>query len=89
MDEFIFSYFEKQRQVKERILQLDEDIKGHHEAREKLVIKLKEQRQRERLNSYGIDEDAIISVRIIEARDLTPMDITGKADPYCVLRFGN
>lgn len=54
-----------------------------------MVFKLKEQRQKERLNAYGLDEDAILSVRIIEARDLTPMDITGKADPYCVLRFGN
>ena len=43
---------------------------------------------KERLNTYGIDDDAIVSVRIIEARDLTPMDITGKADPYCVLKFG-
>lgn len=43
---------------------------------------------RERLNAYGLDEDAILSVRVIEARDLTPMDITGKADPYCVLKFG-
>lgn len=44
---------------------------------------------KERLNSYGLDEDAIVSIRVVEARDLTPMDITGKADPYCVLRFGN
>lgn len=88
LDEFIFSYFEKQRQVKERIVQLDEDIKQHYESREKLIQKLKEQRQRERLNAYGLDEDAILSVRIIEARDLTPMDITGKADPYCLLKFG-
>lgn len=27
-------------------------------------------------------------MRVIEARDLTPMDIAGKADPYCILRFG-
>ena len=54
-----------------------------------MLSKFKEQRLKERLNSYGIDEDAILSVRLVEARDLTPMDITGKADPYCVLRFGN
>lgn len=74
--------------MKERILQLDEDIKQHYESREKLIGKLKDQRMKERLNNYGLDEDAILSVRIIEARDLTPMDITGKADPYCVLKFG-
>jgi len=53
-----------------------------------LIYKLKDQRMKERLNAHGIDEDAILSVRIIEARDLTPMDITGKADPYCILKFG-
>jgi hypothetical protein len=50
--------------------------------------KLKEQRKKERLNSYGIDEDAVLSVRVVEARDLTPMDLQGKADPYVVLKFG-
>jgi hypothetical protein len=66
---------------------LDEDIKSHHESREKLISKLKEQRQKERLNNYGLDEDAILSVRVVEGRELAPMDITGKSDPYVVLRF--
>jgi Ca2+-dependent lipid-binding protein len=30
----------------------------------------------------------VLSVRVVEARDLMPMDITGKADPYCILTFG-
>ena len=53
------------------------------------MVKLKEQRAKERLNQHGLDDDAVISVRVVEARDLTPMDIQGKADPYCVLTFGN
>lgn len=36
-----------------------------------------------------IDDDAVLSVRVVEARDLTPMDVSGKADPYAVLTFGN
>lgn len=39
------------------------------------------------MNAHGLDDDAAISVRVVEARDLTPMDITGKADPYCILKF--
>lgn len=38
---------------------------------------------------HGLDEDAILSVRVVEARELTPLDISGKADPYVILRFGN
>ena len=41
------------------------------------------------MNSYGLDIDAVISARVVEARDLTPMDITGKSDPYVLLKFGN
>ena len=44
---------------------------------------------KERTNVHGLDDDAIMSVRVVEARDLTPMDLTGKADPYVILRFGN
>ena len=34
MDEFIQSYFEKQREVKERIIELEENIKAHQKTRE-------------------------------------------------------
>jgi hypothetical protein len=34
LDEFIRSYFEKQKEVKERIIQLEEDIKTHLKSRE-------------------------------------------------------
>ena len=53
------------------------------------MAKLKEQKMKERTNVHGLDEDAILSVRVVEARELTPMDITGKSDPYVILRFGN
>jgi len=45
------------------------------------VVKYKEQRQKERLNNYGLDEDATLSVRVVEARDLKPLSMTGAADP--------
>ena len=85
-DDLIETNSEKEANVKERIMQLEEDIKVHLKSREQLITKLKEQRIKERLNASGIDEDAILSVRIVEARELKP--IGGKADPYCVLRFG-
>ena len=88
LDEFIQNYFEKQAEVKERITLLEEQIQGHEKNRDQLFIKLKDLKSKQRLNRYGLDEDAVLSVRVVEARDLMPMDITGKSDPYCVLTFG-
>jgi len=73
--------------VKERIIELDEMISGHIKNRDQLLIKLKDLKKKQRLNKHGLDEDAVLSVRVVEARNLMPMDITGKSDPYCVLKF--
>lgn len=40
------------------------------------------------MNEYGLDDDAVLQVRVIEGRDLMPMDMTGKSDPYVVLQLG-
>jgi len=52
-------------------------------------VKLTEQKQKERVNAYGLDLDAILTVRVVEARDLMPMDLNGKSDPYVVLKLGS
>jgi Ca2+-dependent lipid-binding protein len=52
------------------------------------MAKLKEHRSREKLNAFGLDQDALVSIRVVEARDLMPMDLNGKSDPYVVLKFG-
>lgn len=41
------------------------------------------------MNAHGIDVDAILTVRLVEARDVKPMDFNGKSDPYAVFKFGN
>lgn len=89
LSEFVESYFVKQRLVKERITDLDLSIKAHNKSREQLLTKLREQKLKEKVNAYGLDLDAILTVRVVEARDIMPMDINGKSDPYIVLKLGN
>jgi hypothetical protein len=49
------------------------------------MIKLKELKGKQKLNRHGLDEDSILSVRVVEARVLMAMDLSGKSDPYCIL----
>lgn len=37
------------------------------------------------MNKYGIMENSVLTVSVIEARDLKPMDYDGNSDPYVIL----
>eukprot|EP00349_Pseudokeronopsis_sp_Brazil_P003802 CAMPEP_0202962732 /NCGR_PEP_ID=MMETSP1396-20130829/6808_1 /ASSEMBLY_ACC=CAM_ASM_000872 /TAXON_ID= /ORGANISM="Pseudokeronopsis sp., Strain Brazil" /LENGTH=172 /DNA_ID=CAMNT_0049683485 /DNA_START=106 /DNA_END=624 /DNA_ORIENTATION=- len=89
LDEFVQSYFEKQKEVKERIMELDQEITESFLNRDKLILKLKELKKNERISKYGIDEDAVLSVRVVEARDLIQTELIGRSSPYVQLKFGN
>jgi Ca2+-dependent lipid-binding protein len=43
----------------------------------------------ERFNKHGICTDAVLKINIIEGREIMPMDMTGKSDPYVVLKMGD
>ena len=75
LEEFIDAYFEQQREVKECIMQIEEELKVYESNREQILVKLKDQRKKERLNNHGIDDDSILTCKLIEARNLTPMGI--------------
>jgi len=64
-------------------------MQAHAKSREQLLVKFRDHKVKERLNAYGNDHDATLSVRVVEARDVMPMDINGKSDPYVILRFAN
>ena len=50
---------------------------------------LKEARDTEKLNRYGIMDNSTLTVTIIEALDLKALDFQGSSDPYCLLNFEN
>lgn len=41
----------------------------------------------EKLNQHGIMEGSILTVRVIEARDLLAKDMNGLSDPYTILQI--
>jgi Ca2+-dependent lipid-binding protein len=41
----------------------------------------------EKLNDYGIMFGSILTVHVVEARDLKAMDMDGTSDPYVVLQI--
>lgn len=43
--------------------------------------------KQERMNIYGVAEDALLTVVVCEAKDLKPLDYTGKSDPYVVIQL--
>jgi Ras GTPase-activating protein 4 len=49
-------------------------------------VKKKESKNK---NYPDLDTDAIIACRVVEARELLPMDMTGFSDPYVSIKFGS
>ena len=49
--------------------------------------KLKLVQNTEKLNDYGIMFGSILTVHVVEARDLKSMDMDGSSDPYVVLQI--
>ena len=41
----------------------------------------------EQLNEYGIMHGSILTVHVVEARELAPMDVDGSSDPYAILKI--
>ena len=52
-----------------------------------MAAKLSQVQGQERLNEYGIMHGSILTVHVVEARDLKPLDMDGTADPYVVLEI--
>jgi hypothetical protein len=42
---------------------------------------------RETYNEYGVMTDSILTVNVVKAENLIPMDFGVSSDPYCVLKI--
>lgn len=85
LEEFVTKYLETRSRLSERLNEVYKKIADHKRQRDEMEVKLKQVQGTEQLNEYGIMHGSILTVHVVEARDLKPMDMDGTSDPYVVL----
>jgi Ca2+-binding EF-hand superfamily protein len=88
-DEFILSYIDAEKVYQSRIEELQKQIQDSIEQMEDSRIKMQSAANTEEPNSYGIMKGSVLTVNVVKAQNLLPMDIGGKSDPYVILSCEN
>jgi hypothetical protein len=88
-DEFILSYVDAEKAYQDRIDELQSQIQNSTEQMEDARSKMANANKVEELNTYGIMKGSVLTVQVIKAQNLLPMDIGGKSDPYVILSCEN
>lgn len=87
--EFVSSYVDAEYMIMKRIRELRKLIKDNKKNVEEYNVKLKEARNKEQLNQFGLMKDSQLSVNVIGAQDLYATDESGNSDPYVILEYEN
>ena len=85
VDEFILNYVQTEERIQTRIEQLDRQITDNQQHLEEARWKLQEAEKMERTNANGIMVGSVLTCHVREAKNLKPMNMRGKSDPYVVL----
>lgn len=85
VDEFILSYVQAEELIQTRIEQLDRQITDNQQHLEEARWKLQEAERQERTNANGIMVGSVLTCHVRQAKNLKPMNMRGKSDPYAVL----
>jgi Ca2+-binding EF-hand superfamily protein len=84
-DEFILSYIDAEKLYQSKIADLQKQVQDSFEQMEDAQDKMKATANIEELNSYGIMKGSVLTVHVVKAQNLIPMDIGGASDPYVIL----
>ena len=88
VDEFIKVFLEAEDILINKCENSKKYLEEHLRQRKEAAAKLEEVRRTERLNSYGIMDDSILTVDVIEAKELVALDWDNSSDPYVILTSG-
>ncbi|CDW87383.1 c2 domain containing protein [Stylonychia lemnae] len=80
--EFVESYFDQQREIEERVEELNKMIIEDEKKKNEIIEKLKEIQMSEQMNQYGIMVGSVLTATVIEARELRT---SGQPNPYAIL----
>jgi Ca2+-binding EF-hand superfamily protein len=88
-DEFILCYVDAEKVYQIRIDELQEQIQDSTAQMEDAQNKMVASSQVEEPNPYGIMKGSVLTVKVIKAQNLLPMDIGRKSDPFVILSCEN
>jgi C2 domain/EF-hand domain pair len=89
IDEFLWSYVKSEDVLNSKIKDLKKFLHENLKKIEEYQKKLLEAKSKETLNRYNIMKGSVLTVSVIEAKDLVPMDANGFSDPYVILECEN
>lgn len=84
-EEFIWSYVDAERLITQRMNELRRQVAENTKQMEETRRKMIEARESEQLNDFGIMKGSVLTVNVVEAQNIKPMDIGGTSDPYVIL----
>lgn len=85
ISEFLWSYIEAEDILQARIKDIKKTLHDNYKKMDEYQKKLVAARATETLNRYGVMKNSVLTVNLVEAKDLIPMDSNGLSDPYVIL----
>ncbi len=85
LNEFSEAFIEVEEVYKRKQLEILSKKNMHTDQRYEFEDRFKEAKAIEKTNNHGIMEGSYLTVRVVEARNLKPMDNNSSSDPYAVL----
>lgn len=82
VDEFKKVFVEAIEILKNKIENCNKYISDYKRSKEQAILKLEEVKRNERLNQYGIQEGSSLTLFVIEAKELKPLDSGVSSDPF-------
>ncbi|CAI2365549.1 unnamed protein product [Moneuplotes crassus] len=85
LNEFSDAFIEVEEIYKRKQLEILSKKNMHTDQRYEFEDRYKEAKAIEKTNDHGIMEGSYLTVRVVEARNLKPMDNNNSSDPYAVV----